>query len=56
MRLTGEVLADLFLSKITKWDDPRLAADNGGLRLPDLAVAPVHRAMRPARHTMSPPT
>ena len=44
LKLTGEVLADLFLGKITKWNDKRLAADNAGLRLPDMPVVPVHRA------------
>ena len=44
LRLTGELLADLFLGKITNWNDPRLAAENGGLRLPDMPVVPVHRA------------
>ncbi len=44
LRLTGELLADLFLGKITKWNDKRLAAENAGLRLPDMPVVPVHRA------------
>ena len=44
LRLTGENLADIYLGKITKWNDPELAAHNGELRLPDLAVTPVHRA------------
>ena len=44
MKLTGEVLADIYLGKITKWNDPRLVALNPGVSLPDLAVAPVYRA------------
>lgn len=44
VRLTGGLLADLFLGKVARWNDPRLAAENGGLRLPDLPVTPVHRA------------
>ena len=44
LRLTGELLADLLLGKITKWNDKRLAEANTGLRLPDLPVVPVHRA------------
>ncbi len=44
LRLTGETAADLFLGNIKRWNDPRLAAVNGGLRLPDLPVTPVHRA------------
>jgi phosphate transport system substrate-binding protein len=44
LRLTGELLAELFLGKITKWNDKKLAADNAGLRLPDLPVTPLYRA------------
>ncbi|WP_159992349.1 phosphate ABC transporter substrate-binding protein PstS [Roseomonas sp. 18066] len=44
MRLTGEVLADIYLGKITKWNDPRLVEMNPGLNLPNLAIAPVYRA------------
>ncbi len=44
LRLTGDLLADLFLGKITKWNDARLAKENAGLRLPDMPVVPVHRA------------
>ncbi|WP_076959736.1 phosphate ABC transporter substrate-binding protein PstS [Teichococcus deserti] len=44
MRLTGEVLADIYLGKITKWNDPRLVEMNPGLSLPNLAIAPVYRA------------
>lgn len=41
---SGPVLADLFLGKISKWDDPRLAALNPGLSLPDRPVTIVHRS------------
>ncbi len=44
LRLTGDLLADLFLGKITKRNDARLAKENAGLRLPDMPVVPVHRA------------
>ncbi|WP_408906498.1 phosphate ABC transporter substrate-binding protein PstS [Roseomonas sp. E05] len=44
MRLTGEVLADIYLGKITKWNDPRLVELNKDLKLPNLAIAPVYRA------------
>lgn len=44
LRLSRENLADLFLGKITKWNDARIAAANPGLALPDLAVTVVHRA------------
>ncbi len=42
--LTGPVLADLYLGKITKWNDPAIAKLNPGVKLPDLAVAVVHRS------------
>jgi phosphate transport system substrate-binding protein len=44
LKFTPEVLADLFLGKITKWDDPRLAAINRGVNLPNQDVAIVHRS------------
>jgi phosphate transport system substrate-binding protein len=44
LRLSGEVLADIYLGKITKWDDARIAADNPGLKLPAKAITVVHRA------------
>jgi len=44
MRLTGEVLSDIYLGKITKWNDPRLVELNPGLDLPNFAIAPVYRA------------
>ena len=43
-RLTSEALADIFLGKITKWNDPMLTAPNPGLTLPDLDITVVHRA------------
>ena len=44
IKLTGEVLADIFAGKITKWNDPKLVELNHGVKLPSLAIAPVHRA------------
>jgi phosphate transport system substrate-binding protein len=44
LRLAPEVLADLFLGRIARWDDPRLAVLNPGARLPALDVIVVHRA------------
>lgn len=44
MKLTGEMLADIYLGKITKWNDPKLVEMNKGLTLPNLAIAPVYRA------------
>jgi phosphate transport system substrate-binding protein len=44
VRFTPDVLADIFLGKITKWNDPRLAAVNPGLALPNLDLLVVHRS------------
>jgi phosphate transport system substrate-binding protein len=44
LKLTGQVLGDIYLGKITKWNDPAITAINVGLALPDAAIAPVRRA------------
>jgi len=44
LRLTAENLADIFLGKITHWDDARIAASNPGLKLPHQDITVVHRA------------
>ena len=44
LKLTGSVLADIYAGKIVKWNDPKIAALNGGVSLPNLAIAPVYRA------------
>jgi phosphate transport system substrate-binding protein len=44
IKLTGPVLADIYLGKITKWNDPALTALNPGVPLPDDAISPVRRA------------
>jgi phosphate transport system substrate-binding protein len=44
LRVTGPVLADMFLGSINKWNDPKLVALNPGKKLPDLAITVVHRA------------
>jgi phosphate transport system substrate-binding protein len=44
LKLTGEVLSDIYLGKITKWNDPKLVEMNHGVNLPNLAIAPVYRA------------
>jgi phosphate transport system substrate-binding protein len=44
LKLTGEVIADIFLGKITKWNDPAIKALNASLNLPDAAIAPVRRS------------
>ena len=44
MRMTGAVLAELFLGTISKWNDPKIAALNPGKALPDQVITVVHRA------------
>lgn len=44
MRLSGEILADIYLGKITRWNDPRLVAENKDLKLPDQTIAVVQRS------------
>ena len=44
LRLTGAVLADIYLGKITKWNDPAIVALNKDLKLPDAQIAVVRRA------------
>src|SRR3989442_11816149 len=44
LKFTGPVLADIFLGKITKWNDPAIAQDNPGVSLPSTDVTVVHRA------------
>ncbi|HXT79773.1 MAG TPA: phosphate ABC transporter substrate-binding protein PstS [Acetobacteraceae bacterium] len=44
LKLTGEVLADIYLGRITKWNDPKIAAINPEMKLPSVAIAPVYRA------------
>jgi phosphate transport system substrate-binding protein len=42
--LSGPVVADIYLNKITKWNDPAIAKLNPGLKLPDMAISVVHRS------------
>jgi phosphate transport system substrate-binding protein len=44
LKLSGQVLGDIYLGKITKWTDPAIKALNPTLPLPDAAIAPVRRA------------
>jgi phosphate transport system substrate-binding protein len=44
IKLTPELLVDLFLGKIKKWNDAKIAAANTGAKLPDAAVTVVHRS------------
>jgi phosphate transport system substrate-binding protein len=44
IKLTGELLGNIYLGKVTKWNDPAIVALNPGVPLPDAAIAPVRRA------------
>jgi len=44
LRLSPEVIADIFLGKIKKWDDPRIKADNPTAALPSTDITPVYRS------------
>jgi phosphate transport system substrate-binding protein len=44
LQLDGPTLAQIFLGKITRWNDPAIKQLNSRLTLPDLAIVPVHRA------------
>ncbi len=44
IKLTGPILADIYLGTITKWNDKAIAEINPGVKLPSTAIATVHRA------------
>jgi phosphate transport system substrate-binding protein len=44
LRITGPVMAEVFMGNILKWNDPKLVALNPGKKLPDLNITVVHRA------------
>jgi len=44
LKLTGTLLADIFLGKVSRWNDPAIKAINPGVNLPDTAIAQVRRA------------
>ncbi len=44
LKVTGEVLAEMFMGTITKWNDAKITALNPGKKLPDQAITVVHRA------------
>jgi phosphate transport system substrate-binding protein len=43
LHLSGPILVGIFMGKITKWDDPAIAAANPGVTLPDHTIIPIHR-------------
>jgi len=44
LKLTPETVSGIFLGAITKWNDPKLARDNPGVKLPDTAITVAHRS------------
>jgi len=44
LKLSNEVVADIFAGKITSWNDPKIAANNSGLKLPNKKIIVVHRS------------
>lgn len=44
LKLTGEILADIYMGKITNWNDKAIADINPDLSLPDLTIVPVYRS------------
>ena len=44
LKFTGQLLADIFLGKVTKWNDPAIAGLNPGVKLPDTEIAVAHRS------------
>ncbi|HZI32078.1 MAG TPA: phosphate ABC transporter substrate-binding protein PstS, partial [Candidatus Binatia bacterium] len=44
LKVDGPIIADMFMGKITKWNDGRLAALNPGIKLPDTDIIVVHRS------------
>ncbi|RVU46190.1 phosphate ABC transporter substrate-binding protein PstS [Rubrivivax rivuli] len=44
IKMTGQLLGDIYLGNIKRWNDPAIAALNPGVPLPDAAISPVRRA------------
>lgn len=44
LNFSGDVIADIYLGKITSWNDPRIRKDNPGVTLPGNAILPVYRS------------
>lgn len=44
LKFSGEVIADIFLGKIKKWNDPKITAENAGVSLPAADITVVHRS------------
>lgn len=44
LRFSGSTLANIYLGKVTNWDDPQIAKDNPGVKLPNQKITVVHRS------------
>lgn len=44
LRLTGQLISDIYLGKIKKWNDPLIKGENPDINLPDLEITPVYRS------------
>lgn len=44
LKFTGELLADIYMGRVTKWNDSKIADINPGITLPNLAITPVYRS------------
>jgi phosphate transport system substrate-binding protein len=44
LKFSGDVIADIYLGKITNWNDARIKKDNPGVNLPDHGILPVYRS------------
>jgi phosphate transport system substrate-binding protein len=44
LKLDSDIIANIYLGNIKNWNDPKIAALNPGVMLPDLAIIPVHRS------------
>jgi phosphate transport system substrate-binding protein len=44
LKLTGPIVAEIYLGKITKWNDKAIADINPGMKLPDVEIVPVYRS------------
>ena len=44
LKLTGSILADIYMGRVKTWNDPSIVKANPGLTLPAAAIAPVHRS------------
>ena len=44
INFTGEILAEIYMGKVSKWNDPKIAAINPGVKLPDMGITPAWRS------------